>query len=66
MTAMLIVPGSLNNAGQVTVSPSDTVCIGISTTLGVTGNLNGGSWYWYENGCGGILIGTGLTMEYSQ
>jgi hypothetical protein len=43
----------------------DTIGIGQSTTLNVSGTLsNGETWVWYEYGCGlGTKIGTGSALE---
>ena len=62
ITVELIIPGSLNNAGTITTTPGDTICNGGSVTIGVTNSLTGGNWYWYLNGCGGTLSGTGYTL----
>jgi len=42
----------------------DTVCLGSSTTLGVTGGSlgTGGSWNWYTVSCGGTSAGIGTTI----
>jgi hypothetical protein len=42
----------------------DTICIGESSTLSITaGNLNNAlDWYWYQDSCGGTLVGMGTSI----
>ena len=45
---------------------SSSVCSGQSTTLNLTGALNGASdWQWYEGACGGTNIGSGTSIGVS-
>ena len=47
------------------ISGSNTVCRGNSTTLSVIGGStgSGGAWRWYSSICGGNLIGSGNTIS---
>ncbi|MEN9340344.1 MAG: hypothetical protein RIQ62_1656 [Bacteroidota bacterium] len=58
---------SCSNPTQPTVSASQSsVCAGQPAHLQVTsGSLNSAAnWYWYANQCGGILLGSGTTLDF--
>ena len=45
---------------------SDTICVGSSTTLTATGNLNSATaWEWYSGSCGGTAVGSGNSIVVS-
>jgi hypothetical protein len=46
---------------------ANTICAGNSTTLTVNGGSLGtnANWQWYENSCGGISAGSGVTISVS-
>ncbi|MBG16632.1 MAG: hypothetical protein CL853_09810 [Crocinitomicaceae bacterium] len=46
-------------------SSSNNFCSGESTTLTVDGGLlsSGANWTWYQNSCGGTLLGTGNSIS---
>ena len=48
-------------------SDNNNFCSGESTTLNTIGGTlsTGANWYWYENSCGGNLIGNGNTISVS-
>ncbi len=50
-----------------TVSGTNAICTGNSTTLSVgSANLNDAtSWEWYTGSCGGTLVGTGTSLTVS-
>jgi len=46
------------------ISANDTICSGLTTTLGLTGGYLGTSanWQWYHGTCGGTQAGNGSTV----
>ena len=52
---------ALNNPSSISASVNP-VCNGQSSVLSVTGNLNGGQWFWYYGSCGGLFVATGDTI----
>jgi hypothetical protein len=54
-----------NNPDIPVVSGLDTTCINDTVTLSISsGNLNdANSWQWYEDSCGGIALGSGLSIN---
>jgi hypothetical protein len=48
----------------VSASPSTPQCTGTPRTLSITGgSLNSGTtWEWYAGSCGGLVVGTGLSI----
>lgn len=44
----------------------DTICIGTTTTLSLTGTLGSATtWEWYTGSCNGSLVGTGTSINVS-
>ena len=45
-------------------STNDSICLGSSVTLGITGGSlgYGAGWFWYSGICGGSSIGSGITI----
>gem|GEM_PF-6738268 len=50
-----------------TIGGDNSVCLGTSSTLSITGcNLNCATqWQWYEGSCGGLAVGTGTSITLS-
>ena len=49
------------------ITGTNTICLGTSTTLSVSGGTLGqaAAWKWYSGSCGGTLVGTGSTVTVS-
>ncbi|MBI2967655.1 MAG: choice-of-anchor D domain-containing protein [Bacteroidetes bacterium] len=43
----------------------DSICSGVTSSLGITGGTlgTGASWQWYSDSCGGAAIGTGSSVN---
>jgi len=63
---IITVNDSSVTAGTITTQ-HDTICYGLSTTLGFTGGITGtgATWHWYSGTCGGIVEGIGTTITVS-
>lgn len=52
-----------NQSGTTTITGDGFICLGESTTLKVTGVINGNlTWNWYTGGCTNTLIGSGTQI----
>jgi hypothetical protein len=62
-----VIFGTYSNQANTANATLSTICLGSSTTLGLTGgNLGvGANWYWYSGTCGGIYEGIGTTLTVS-
>ena len=51
----------------VSITGNNTICLGTSTTLSVSGGSLGqaASWRWYSGTCGGTVVGTGSSITVS-
>lgn len=53
----------LNSATTPTITGPSSVCDGQTVTLTLTGAINdNNTWNWYEDSCGGTLVGTGANL----
>jgi hypothetical protein len=53
----------LNSATTPTINGPSSVCDGQTITLTLTGTINdNNTWNWYEDSCGGTLVGTGANL----
>lgn len=53
----------MNSATTPAINGPSSVCDGQTVTLTVTGDINdNNSWNWYEDSCGGTLVGTGANL----
>lgn len=53
----------LNSATTPTITGPNSVCDGQTVTLSLTGAINdNNTWNWYEDSCGGTLVGTGANL----
>lgn len=61
-TTVNVSPGSIEPASV--IASKNNFCPGDSTTLTLSGGSlgTGSAWYWYENQCGGTIIGTGTSI----
>lgn len=55
---------SCNNPSLPVLAGNNTMCLGGSATLTITGgSLNDATaWYWYTGSCGGTPVGTGMSL----
>jgi Ig-like domain CHU_C associated/PKD-like domain/Secretion system C-terminal sorting domain len=58
---------SLSVAATSATSTATALCGPGSVTLGITGGVlgSGASWRWYSGSCGGTLVGTGATLNFT-
>ena len=55
--------GYLEPTAPTGITGTDTICLGSSTWLTVSGNFGSGAYQWYQGSCGGPYLGSVLSVN---